>query len=76
MHIHFDPDEYETVSNSKACTSCQGDMRKCNGACNGSVSYGMVRRSPEAIAKIKAEKQRAHEKAVLQEAASIIARRR
>jgi hypothetical protein len=75
MHIHFDPDEYEAVSTSRPCTSCNGYLSKCNGMCNGMSSYGMVRRSPEAIARIKSEKRRAHELSVLREAASIIASR-
>lgn len=58
-YIFYDPDEWETVSVSTP-TSC---------------SIGQRRRSPEAIAKIKAEKLFLHEEAVLAEAARIKARR-
>lgn len=75
MRIYYDPDEYETVIESRPCTTCNGDSSKCNGGCNGSTSLGRRRRAPEEVAKIKAEKQRAHEEAVLAEAAAIMAMR-
>lgn len=75
MHILHDPDEWETVSTYQPCTVCGGDLTKCNGACNGSASFGLKRRDPTEVAKIKAEKQRRHEDEVLAEAAAIVARR-
>lgn len=76
MHIFHDPDEYETVVHQRVCTACKGDLRKCNGACNGSSGYSMVKRPAAEIAKIKAEKRRKHENAILVEADAIRARRR
>lgn len=75
MHILHDPDEYEMVSHSRVCTACNGDLRKCNGMCNGSSGYSLVRRKPEEVARIKAEKRKAHEDAILAEADAIRARR-
>lgn len=75
MRIYHDPDEYEAVVTSRPCTACGGDHRKCNGGCNGSVSYGTRRRAPEEVAKIKAERERAREDAILAEAEIIKARR-
>ena len=75
MYIHYDPDEYETVVTSRPCTGCNGDRSKCHGQCNGSFGIGSKRRPPEAIAKIKADKQRQHEDEVLAEAEAIRHRR-
>jgi hypothetical protein len=76
MRIHFDEDEWETVSEHRACTTCGGDLRKCNGGCNGSSGYGMRRRDPKDVAAIKAKRQREHEDKILAEADAIRARRR
>jgi hypothetical protein len=75
MRIDWDDDEYETVTTSRPCTVCNGDMSKCNGGCNGSFSLGTRRREPAEVAKIKAERQRKHEDAILAEAEQIKARR-
>ncbi|MEZ0060954.1 hypothetical protein ABIF26_006497 [Bradyrhizobium elkanii] len=76
MHIFYDEDEYETVSHSRPCTACGGDLGKCRGVgCNGSSGFGTRRRSPEEIAKIKAEKQRKREDEILAEAELIRIRR-
>lgn len=75
MHIYHDPDEWKAVTESKPCSACGGDLRKCNGACNGSASYTMVRRAPEEVAAIKAEKRRQHEDEILAEAELIRTRR-
>lgn len=75
MHFIHDPDEWETVSHSRPCTSCGGDLGKCRGVgCNGSFGVGQRRRSSAEVAKIKAEKLKAHEDAVLAEADAIRAR--
>lgn len=73
--ILFDEDEYETISHHRLCQSCNGDLRKCNGSCNGMSGYSMVRRKPEEIAKIKANKFEAYEDKILAEADAIRARR-
>jgi hypothetical protein len=73
--MFHDEDEYETVIHSRPCTACNGDTRKCNGACNGSAGYSLVRRKPEEIKRIKAEKQRKREDAILAEADAIRGRR-
>lgn len=70
-YILHDPDEWKAVIEGTPCP-CKG---KCNGHCMGSLSYSLQRRSPEEIARIKADKQRAHEDAVLAEADAIRRRR-
>jgi hypothetical protein len=75
MFFLYDEDEFETVITSRSCTVCNGDLKRCNGFCNGSFGVSQVRRSPEAIRKIRAERQKAHEDAVLAEADVIRARR-
>lgn len=74
MMVH-DPDEYEIVSHSRVCTACQGDLRKCNGACNGMAGYSMVRRSDEEIGFLKAKRQTESETDILAQADAIRARR-
>ena len=75
MYIHHDPDEWTVKTESRTCTACGGDMRKCDGRCNGMASWALVRRDPAEIAKIKAERQRQHEDDVLAEAELIRQRR-
>jgi hypothetical protein len=75
MRIFLDPDEWETVTDSRPCTNCGGDLGQCNGACNGSFGVGQRRRAPEEVARIKAERRRAHEDKILAEADAIRARR-
>lgn len=75
MHQFYDPDEWEVVTESHPCTACGGDLSKCNGMCNGSAYVGQRRRAPEDVARIKAEKQRADEDAILAEADAIRRRR-
>lgn len=75
MWIDWDDDQYETVTTSRPCTACQGDRSKCNGHCNGFFSLGTRQRDPAEVAKIKAERQRKHEDAILAEAEQIKARR-
>lgn len=75
MHILHDDDEWESVSHHRVCTACNGDLRKCNGACNGMSGYSLVRRPAAEVAKIKAAKRRDHEAAILAEADAIRARR-
>ncbi len=76
MYNVYDPDEYEMVSAGTPCTMCGGDHRRCNGwGCNGSFSMGPRRRSPEEIAKIKAERLRQREDGILAEAEAIRRRR-
>jgi len=71
MYFIHDPDEYEMVSHSRVCTACNGDYRKCNGMCNGSAGYSMVRRPNAEIAKIKAERRRKEDDAILIQADAI-----
>jgi hypothetical protein len=70
-----DDDEYEVVTHSRVCTFCNGDLRKCNGGCNGSAGYSMVRRPDEEIRRLKAKRRMETEDAILAEAAAIKARR-
>lgn len=75
MRIFHDEDEWETRIEHRPCTSCDGNLRKCNGACNGMSGYSLVRRDPGEVKKIKAENIRAREDAILAQAAVIRARR-
>lgn len=72
----YDPDEYEAVVEYKPCGTCGGDLSKCRGTgCNGSGSLTHRQRSPEEVARIKAERARAEEDRILTEAERIRARR-
>lgn len=75
MKIMYDEDEYETVISSRACTTCGGDRKKCDGSCNGHFGMSQVRRPPDEVKKIKAERERKRQDAVLAEADLIRARR-
>lgn len=75
MHLSISEDEYETISESRPCTACGGDLRKCNGACNGRLTIGMRRRSPEDAARLRAERQEREDDETLARAAAIQARR-
>lgn len=74
-YILHDPDEWETVTTSTPCAACGGDIRKCNGMCTGSMSMGQRRRAPEEVARIKAERRRREEDAILVQAETIRAQR-
>lgn len=76
MRINYDPDEYKGVHTHRPCTVCNGDLRKCNGGCNGSSSWSSVRRTDEEIREIKAKRRREHEDEILREAELIKARRK
>lgn len=75
MHIPYDPDRYKAVTESKPCTVCGGDLKKCNGACNGSASYTLVERDPQDYARVRAERIKREEDEILLRAAEIRARR-
>lgn len=75
MHIHFDEDEWESVTEVRPCTACNGDRRRCDGRCNGSFSSGLRRRSQAEVARIKAERRRADEDSILKKADAIRAHR-
>ena len=75
MRIEHDDDALETVVTSRPCTSCGGDLKKCNGGCNGMFSMGSRRRSSAEVAAIKAKRRLDHEELVLAEAVAIKARR-
>jgi hypothetical protein len=75
MRTFHDDDEWEPTYERRPCTTCNGDMRKCNGGCNGMSSYGMKRRDPVEVAKIKADRQRREEDAILARADAIRALR-
>lgn len=75
MKILYDPDEYETVIDSRTCTTCGGDLKKCDGGCNGMFSLGSRRRPASEVREIKAARQREAEDAILAQADAIRARR-
>lgn len=74
MFIHHDPDEWESVVETRPC-SCGGypgsETCRLPGACNGSSSYSMKRRDPAEVAKIKADKRRKEEDEILLQAEAI-----
>lgn len=72
-HFYYDPDEWETVSESYPC-SC-GGIQNCDGMCDGVTLLSQRRRTPEQIAAIKAEKLRQYEETILREADAIRALR-
>ena len=67
-HIVWDPDEWESVSTHTSYGTIAGVPQ-------GASSVGWRRRSPEEIAKIRADRQRAEDDAVLARADAIRARR-
>ena len=69
----LDPDAYETVFESHPC-HC-GGLLYCTGNCTGWGSVIQRPRPPEEVARIKAEKRRVREDAILAEADTIRARR-
>lgn len=75
MRINVDPDEYETVSSHTPCAVCGGNPRLCDGGCNGSSIYRQRRRTPEEIARIKAERRKVEEDAILAQADAVRQRR-
>lgn len=76
-----DPDECESVSESRPCTGCrtertfEGERRVCTGRCNEMFSVGLRRRSLEDIARIKKARQEWEDDEVLRRAEIIRARR-
>jgi hypothetical protein len=75
MHFFFDPDEWESFTESTPCRACGGDLSKCIGMCTGSCSTGLRRREPAEIARIKAERRRREEDDILAKAEAIKAQR-
>ena len=75
MHMYWDEDEWEPVSEYRPCSACGGDMKKCNGMCNGMAPFGHRRRAPEEVARIKAERRRREEDEILVRAEAIKAAR-
>lgn len=76
MWTEIDDDLYETVVTRSPCTACNGGRDPCRpGRCNGSFGVGSRRRSDAEVARIRSERQRAHEDAVLAEADAIRRRR-
>jgi hypothetical protein len=75
MLIHHDPDEWENVHGGTVCAYHQSNPGKPYAGCCCSAYFGQRRRDPAEVAKIRAEKQREHEDAVLAEAEMIRLRR-
>jgi hypothetical protein len=71
MSYHHDADEFETVFESRPCTSCQGDPSKCNGRCNGMGAISTRRRPANEVIAIKAERLRKEEDEILLKAEAI-----
>ena len=76
MLIHYDPDEDETVYQSHTCHFHKTHPGEAFAGCTCSFSVSSRRRSPEAVAAIKAERRRKEEDAILARAEIIKAGRR
>lgn len=76
MNFYYDPDEWETVSESHICSYHRVNPGLVFSGCCCSASWGQKRRNPEEVAEIKAKKLKAHEDAVLLEAEFIKIRRK
>jgi hypothetical protein len=73
--IFYDDDEWEPVIQHRPCTTCGGDLKKCNGACNGMSSCGQRRRPAHEVARIRAERQQREDDEILRRADLIRAAR-
>lgn len=72
MHIHYDPDEYESVHTRRTCPYHEkhpGDYSFAGCTCSFSISQR--RRSPEDYNRIKAERQRKADDEILRRAEAI-----
>ena len=74
-HFLFDEDTYEPVYESRPCTACNGDMKRCNGMCNGMFSAGYRTRSPEEITARRTARIKREEDEILAQADRITAAR-
>lgn len=67
---------FEAITHSRACTACNGDLRKCNGHCNGMLSFGTALRAPVERERLRAERMKREENEILAKADAIRARLR
>lgn len=84
-YIIHDPDEYESVSESRPCTGCHEKpvhepdrtyfVKVCTGRCNGMFSTGLRKRDPADVAAIKERRRKFEEDRTLAEAELIRWRR-
>lgn len=75
MINRYDPDQYETYTEHTTCPFHQANPGTPHPGCTCSVHMGSRRRPPEEIARLRAERQRAREDAILAEAEAIRTRR-
>jgi hypothetical protein len=75
MLIRYDPDESETVYESRTCHFHKMHPGETFAGCTCSFSIGSRRRSPEDVAAIKAERRQKEEDAILAQAEIIKASR-
>lgn len=75
MLIHFDPDEHESYSTHCTCPFHKEQPGVAFAGCTCSFSIGQRRRAHEDLARIKAERQRQREEAIIAEATAILERR-
>jgi len=61
MLVHHDSDEWEGVSSHHTCSFHKRNPGTPYAGCTCSGSYGLKRRDPAEVAKIKADKRRQHE---------------
>lgn len=76
MYVHIDEDEFEPVVTHRTCTFHELHPGERFAGCSCSWSHTTRRRDPKEVARIKAERERKRENAVLAEAELIRARRK
>jgi hypothetical protein len=75
MLIQHDIDEWEGVSEHRTCPFHKEHPGQPYAGCTCMSGFGLRRRDPAEVARIKAERRRKHEEDVLAEAAQIMALR-
>ena len=75
MYVHYDPDEFKAVGSQHTCSFHKANPGKPYAGCTCSASWGSVRRPPEEVAAIKAERRQKEEEEILAKADAIRARR-
>ena len=71
MLLHYDPDEYESVVTHHTCRYHQMYPGRPYAGCTCSSSYSSRRRTPEDVARVKAERRRQEEDEILMQAEMI-----
>lgn len=76
MDVHiYDPDEWEPIVGSYTCFFHRANPKAHHPACTCYTGIRQMRRDPAEVARLKAERLRLHEDAILAQAEAIKARR-